>query len=390
MKMKVDIGIASLCKKGEEVCGDTTKIIEEKDSTTVILSDGLGSGIKASILSILSTQIASRMLEKNIRLEEVFTTIADTLPICKVRGIAYSTLSILKVKIDGSAHLIEYDNPSLMLIRDNDIVSIKKIKRNIAGKEVYESFFQLELNDLLFLISDGVINAGVGGLFELGLGRDRLLDNIFKRNLTEQAADKVAKKIIGLTEACYMGKAGDDSTALVIKSRRPRSAVVLTGPPQKKRYDSQLVAKFLDYTNAQKIVCGGATGNMVARELGFEIETSLDYIDPSVPPVADIEGIDLVTEGILTLNKTVDKIKQLSEDNFNDNKNEFDGIKDGASILSKSLLKADEITFLMGSAVNPAHEELMKSLQLKPRPVIIGKLVNLLRKHGKEVNIERY
>lgn len=384
MEMKVDVGIAYLSKKGEEVCGDTTQVIRAQDSTTVILSDGLGSGIKASILSILSTQIAARLLKARIGLEQVFTTIADTLPICKVRQIAYSTLSILKVSKDGQAHLIEYDNPAMILIRNDEMIKIEKKKRNIAGKEVYVANFKVQLGDIILLISDGVINAGVGGLFQLGLGQDRLLENIFRRNLTREGAQEIADKIIGLTKACYLGKAGDDSTCIVLKAREPESAILLTGPPGERDLDCQLVERFLSFTNSTRIICGGATGNMVAREMNEEIETSLEYVDPSVPPVARIKGVDLVTEGILTLNKCLEKLKVLEEDEGLANDH------DGASKLVHTLLQADKITILMGTAINPAHEELMESLQLKPRPTVVGQLVNVLRKMGKEVEIETY
>lgn len=384
MEIKVDVGIASISKQGEEVCGDTTRVIETGESTTVILSDGLGSGIKASILSILSTQIAARLLKTNLGLEQVFATIADTLPICKVRDIAYSTLSILKVSKDGKAHLIEYDNPSLILIRKNELVPVKKRKRTIAGKDIDEAFFEVEVGDILLLVSDGVINAGVGGLFDLGLGRDRLLENIFKRDLYREEAEELAKKIIGLTEACYLGKPGDDSTSIVVKPRKLRSVTVLTGPPEDRKLDREVVKRFLDFKDSEKIICGGATGNMVSREMDSEIETSLEYIDSSVPPVASIEGIDLVTEGILTLNKSFEMLNHVAEGG------RLGDSADGATALSRRLLKADMIRFIMGRAVNPAHEELMQSLQLKPRPEIVGKMVKKLREMGKNVDIEVY
>lgn len=384
MKIKVDVGVASLSKKGEEVCGDTTQVIENKDATTVILSDGLGSGIKASILSILSTQIATRLFKARVGMEQVFTTIADTLPICQKRRIAYSTLSILKISRDGRARLIEYDNPSLLLIRDENLQRIEKRKKIIAEKEVYVADFQVKLGDIILLVSDGVINAGVGGLFQLGLGEDRLLENIFKRNWTKKGAQGIADKIIGLTEACYLGKPGDDSTCIALKAREPRSAVVMTGPPAERKKDREVVERFLSFDKSIRIVCGGATGKMVAREMDEEIETSLEYIDPSVPPTANIKGVDLVTEGILTLNKCLDKLKSLED------KQEISTAWDGASKLAHLLISVDEVTFLMGSAVNPAHEDLMNSLQLKLRPVVVGKLVNILRGMGKDVIIETY
>ncbi|ACL68968.1 SpoIIE family protein phosphatase [Halothermothrix orenii] len=384
MGMKVDVGVASLSKHGEEVCGDSYQVIRSRDATTVILSDGLGSGIKASILSLLSTKIASRLLERNINVEQVFATIADTLPICQTREIAYSTLSILKITDSGYAHLIEYDNPSLILIRNGQRVKLDKEQKIIAGKKVSEVHFKLKLGDLLLVVSDGVINAGVGGLFHLGLGRERLVEHVTKYGLYKKDSLHVARDIIELTEACYICKPGDDSTCIALKLREPRSVVVLTGPPTDPDLDGKVVKEFLKRNNSEKVVCGGATGNMVARELGEDIETSLTYDDPSVPPLASIKGIDLVTEGILTLNKCLEKILQLKKGQSIDEK------KDGASLLARTLFKADQIHFLVGTAVNPAHQELMQSLQLKPRPVIVNKLIKELAELGKEIKIKRY
>jgi len=404
MELKVDVGISSICKNGEEVCGDTTRVIKAKDSTTVILSDGLGSGIKASILSILSTRIASRLINEDVELEQVFETIAGTLPICQVRGIAYSTLSILKVKDNGQSHLIEYDNPSLIVIRNSDLLNFKKIQRNIAGKKVYESFFQLKKNDILLLISDGIINAGVDGLFKLGLGQDRLLENIFKNETLEKSSHLIANYIIGLTRACYQDRPGDDSTCAVIKVRDPHNAIILTGPPASPNVDSKVVNRFIDQRDYKQVICGGATGNMAARVLDKELKTSLEYIDPSVPPTASIENIDLVTEGILTLNRAYKILKTESnneglyrdinkkDDTGTPEKDAFESEnklkKDGASELVDIFMNADNISFMMGTAINPAHEELMQSLQLKPRPNIVGKIVNILRQMGKNVEIE--
>lgn len=385
MELKVDVGISSICKNGEEVCGDTTQVINTKDSTTVILSDGLGSGIKASILSILSTRIAARLLKENIGLEQVFETIAGTLPICRVRDIAYSTLSILKVDALGMGHLIEYDNPSLMIIRNNELLDIEKVEREIAGKKVYEAFFELEKDDTLLMISDGIINAGVGGLFKLGLGQDRLLKNIFKNDWLQNNPYFIADHIIGITEAYYQGKPGDDSTCVVIKAREPRKVVVITGPPAEDSKDHKVVDRFISNGN-QQVICGGATGNMVARVLDKKLETSLEYVDPSVPPIGYIEGIDLVTEGILTLNKAFEIIQTIDHENFFSRRIELES--DGASRLVDVLMNADKITILMGTAVNPAHKELMQSLQLKPRPSIVGKMVNILRNKGKDVEME--
>ncbi len=385
MKIKTDVGVTSLCKQGEEVCGDTTQIIETEESTMVILADGLGSGIKASILSILSTRIAARLLKTDLGAEEVFATIANTLPICQVRGIAYSTLTILNINNCGQVHLIEYDNPALILIRDGEVLNIDKENKIIADKEVKEAFFQLELEDVLILLTDGVINAGVGGLFPLGLGKDRLIDKILPVDIKNDTPQTIANKIINLTESFYLQEPGDDSTVIVLKAREVKKVVVFTGPPKDKNDDKKVVNRLLTSSASKKIICGGTTAQIVARELDEDIKTSMDYVDTSVPPTAEIKGFELVTEGILTLSKSLEKMKE-------SNKKIEEKLKsaDGATRLMKHLLQADEITFLLGTAINPAHEDLMKSMQIMPRNKTVGRIVNKLRDIGKEINIKKY
>jgi hypothetical protein len=379
--MKFDVGISGIAKYREEVTGDTPEVIKGKDSITIILSDGLGSGIKASILSILTTKIAAGLLRRNIGLEQVFATIADTLPTCKVRNLAYATLSILKIKDNGQAHLIEYDNPGLIVLSNGIIREIERRRRNIAGKDINESYFQVQIGDILLLNSDGVINAGVGGIFKLGLGEAGLIDNLKSRSLFAEEAEVIAAKVAELAECCYLCKPCDDSTSIVIKSRLQRHISVFTGPPHDQNQDALIMQRFLDSDN-QKIVCGGASGNLVARISGKKLQTSLQYEDPSVPPIATIEGIDLVTEGVLTLNKCLEKLEdyQITK--------QFSKGSDGATLLAKALLSADEIIFLMGTAFNPAHEEIMRSLQLKSRFEAVRSIENILTELGKETSLE--
>ncbi|TCL63799.1 stage II sporulation protein E [Hydrogenispora ethanolica] len=380
--MKFDVGISGVAKYREEVTGDTPEVIQSKDAITVILSDGLGSGIKASILSILTAKIAAGLLRRNVSLEQVFATIADTLPTCKVRNLAYATLTILKIMDNGAAHLIEYDNPGLLLLRDGAVQPLERRSRDIAGKAIREAFFQVEVGDLLLLNSDGVINAGVGGMFKLGLGEAGLVDNLQQRGLLAAEAEELAAKIADLADCCYLCQPCDDSTAIVIRARHARNAVVFTGPPKAQEQDPQVVERLLEFKNGQKIVCGGASGNLVARLTGKAIKTSLQYEDPSVPPVAAIEGIDLVTEGVLTLNKCLEKLAEYQAGKVLPNGS------DGATLLSRALLKADHIAFLVGTAFNPAHEEIMHSLQLKTRTEAVKQIAGLLAGMGKELSLE--
>ncbi len=382
--MKFDVGISAIAKYREEVTGDTPEVIHTGDGITVILSDGLGSGIKAGILSILTAKIAAGLLRRNIGLEQVFATIADTLPTCKVRNLAYATLSILKIAADGRAHLIEYDNPGLILLRDGATEPLQRRRRDIAGKEIYETFFTVQMNDLLLLISDGVVNAGVGGLYKLGLGSSGLIENLRSRRLLGGEPEAIAAKITELAECCYLCQPADDTTAIVVKPRLERSAVVLTGPPRDRRQDEEMVARLLLDGDSQKIICGGSSGNLVARITRKTIKTGLGYEDPEVPPMARIEGIDLVTEGVLTLNKCLSQLMAYRPGD------PPPAGADGSTLLTKALLRADRIDFLVGTALNPAHETLMRSLPLKTRAEAVRQTRNRLIELGKETSLQLF
>lgn len=380
----MEVATTSLSKHHEEVCGDSALTLRTPGCTTVILSDGLGSGIKASILSILTTRIAAGLLRRNVGLDQVFETIAKTLPICKVRQLAYSTLSILSVSDRGDAHLIEYENPEILWFHNGKLKPLERRKRMIASKETMESFFKIDEEDTLVLMSDGVINAGVGGLFKLGLGLQGVADHLLEHALLDQTAEKIVDYIINLVDACYLCEPGDDATAVVLHARKPRQVVVLTGPPQHIEDDPAVLKRFLEFPEASRIVCGGATGNLVAKALKTPIRTGLTYEEPDVPPIATIEGIDLVTEGILTLNKCLQKLKDFKQ-----------GIalgegRDGATLLAKQLLAADRLNFLVGLAQNPAHNEFMHSLQLKTRAEAVDALSRVLDSMDKKVSIEYF
>jgi hypothetical protein len=234
------------------------------------------------------------------------------------------------------------------------------------------------------MVSDGVINAGVGGLYRLGLGYKGLVNSVLDWADEYDDALPLAQRLIEVVDACYLGRRGDDSTSIVVRARTPRTAVLLTGPPADPKLDRELVDNYLSYRNVMRIVCGGATGNLVAREMGQELKTSLKYEDPSVPPTAQIKGIDLVTEGILTLNKCLSKLKSSDKDWRSITR------ADGASLLCHALSRADRVIMLVGTAVNPAHEEFMNSLQLLTRTQVVEELKEELTKRDKEVIIEKF
>ena len=135
-----DIGWKSINHEGEQLCGDHVEIVEQnEDSTVIVLADGLGSGVKASILSTLTSKIISTMMAAELPIEECVSTIAATLPVCSVRGVAYSTFTIMHLINNETAEIIQYDNPQVIVLRDNVNYDYPKTEMNIGGKKIYKS-----------------------------------------------------------------------------------------------------------------------------------------------------------------------------------------------------------------------------------------------------------
>ena len=161
-----DIGYKSINHYGEELCGDHVDVVEQdENSTVIVLADGLGSGVKASILSTLTSKIISTMLAEGLSLEECVETIAATLPVCSVRGVAYSTFTILHLIENETAEIIQYDNPQVILLRDNVNYDYPNKEMNISGKKIYKTTIRLQENDIFIAMSDGCPHAGIGTSF---------------------------------------------------------------------------------------------------------------------------------------------------------------------------------------------------------------------------------
>jgi serine phosphatase RsbU (regulator of sigma subunit) len=155
MNLHVDLGIDRLNKHHEELCGDNVEVVRNGDSTIVVLADGLGSGVKANILSKLTAKILATLMTNGFPMEEAVETIVDTLPVCRERDIAYSTFSILQLHHDGSGYLAEFDNPAMFRLRKGRVLPLDSQTREISGKRIRESRFEVAPGDLFVLVSDG-------------------------------------------------------------------------------------------------------------------------------------------------------------------------------------------------------------------------------------------
>lgn len=385
MKMHVDAAYRSLNKYGEELCGDKVRIARTENSTIAVLADGLGSGVKANILSTLTSSIISTMLDEGATVEQAVETITSTLPVCNVRKLAYSTFSILQIFDDGQAYLVEFDNPPCIFIRNGEVQELELEYRQVAGKNITESHFTVRPGDVLALVSDGIIYAGVGQALNFGWNWDNVSSWLAKATLRENSAPRLAASLSQAVNELYLERPGDDSTDLIIRIT-PRSVVnILSGPPVNKEDDPKMVHDYIT-SSGKHIVCGGTSANIVSRVLNRKIETSLNYTDPSLPPVGKISGIDLVTEGVLTLSRTV----QLLRDYVGHEADPYYFHKldeqNGASMIAKMLLEnCTTLRLFVGKAINPAHQNpgLPEDLSIKMK--LLDELCSLLEKMGKKV-----
>ena len=172
-----DIGWMSLNKKGEQLCGDHVDIVPQgENSTVVVLADGMGSGVKANILSTLTAKIISTMMAEGLHVEDCVETVASTLPICAVRGVAYSTFTIIRIIENEEAEIIQYDNPFVVLLRNGKNWEYPREAVEIGGKTIYKTRIPIQKDDTFIAFSDGAIHAGIGMSLNFGWERKDIID----------------------------------------------------------------------------------------------------------------------------------------------------------------------------------------------------------------------
>ena len=385
MEIKVDMAYKSLNKNEEELCGDKVEILHTDNSHILILADGMGSGVKAKILGT--------MFLRGIPLEECVETIAETLPVCRVRQMAYATFSILQVYDDGTAYLVEFDNPGCIFIRDGEIMKIPEQFRMIDNRRINEYHFKVKLGDAFVLISDGAINAGVGELLNFGWNWDSVAKYAQREYKKTISAMHLAAAISQACDDLYQYRPGDDTTVAVLRIGEKKLVNLMTGPAQCQEDDEGMVTDFMADENAVKVVCGGTSANIVARVLEKEINVAFTgEIDPNIPPTASIEGIDLVTEGVVTMNRVLKLLEQYTRDDEIDEAFFIELDKpNGASMLAKLLIEqCTDLHLFVGKAVNAAYQNTELPFQLGVRQKLVDQIEDVLKRLGKGVSVRYY
>ncbi len=376
-------GAVSLRKYGEELAGDKVEVVYRDDEITLVLSDGLGSGVKANILATLTSKMLATMLANGIPIIDCVESILETLPVCKVRNVAYSTFSIIHLNQDGEGMLFEFDAPQAILLRNGKSIDFPREEMIVQGRLVTKTPLKLQEGDAIVNMSDGVMHAGIGTILNFGWGHEQIvsyMEEHFEENLSARA---LAATLGKAAKDLYLDKMGDDTTIACVKFRKKQVVNILVGPPVEKEQDEIVCENFLGKEGIH-IVCGGTSSTIIARHLGEDIETSLDFPDRDIPPIGYIKGIDLTTEGVVTLRRLLELAKDyLALGNVEEKHTKK---RDGASLLSNMLFEmATHVNFHVGRSVNIAHTgEIGHTMKL----MIIDKLASELETMGKTVTIE--
>ena len=385
-----DIGYRSINHFGEELCGDHVEIVEQDErSTVIVLADGLGSGVKASILSTLTSKILSTMIAAGLPIEECVSTIAATLPVCSERGVAYSTFSVIHLLNNQAAELIQYDNPLIIMIRDGEVYEYPKTEINIEGKKIYVSDIRLKENDLFVAMSDGCPHAGTGNVYNFGWKWEEIADFMAGISLVGYTSKVLSTMLVDECFKLYGGQPGDDATACIVRIRKRAPVNILFGPPADRDDCGRMLSLFFS-KDGKHVVCGGTTSSIVSKYLNKPVKVVLNAArGGNVPPMSEIEGVDLVTEGVITMNLVNEYAKDYLDQNAGYEKWNYGN--DGASRICQFLFEeATDINFFVGRAVNPAHQNPDLPISFNIKMNIVEELSASLRKMGKRVRISYF
>ena len=386
MSSFLDIHQVSLNKSGEELCGDQVRVVKLPEATHIILSDGLGSGVKANILATLTSQIIATLLKQQVSLSEIIDTVISTLPIDKERRIAYATFSILTIEHNNhNFRVINFDNPFPIFIHRNRLTELEITTEKISGKIITTCQGRLGMGDFIGLLSDGILHSSPGNKVDLGWDWQavgKYVESLFDGRVF--SAHNVVNSLMTITKQRYEYEPADDTTFVGLLRRARNTLMVFTGPPLDTGFDYIPVERFLDFPG-RKVICGGSTANMIASFLKTKVKTDLSSQTEAIPPIGSLPGIDLVTEGIFTLSGVLEALK-LSQGEAD----RLEAGHNGVYLLALELLNADAIEFIVGQSINPAYQNPLLPKNISIRRYLVEKIVEQLVNFNKDVTVDYY
>ncbi len=377
----IEINCQQKYQEGERICGDVflSQKVSEEGRTIMVLSDGMGHGVKANMLATLTATMALNFTREHKDVERIAEIIMRTLPVCSERQMSYSTFTVVDIQEDGLTRILEYDNPHALVFRgkhqlEPEWTCIPMTTDKNLGKEILTCSFLARKEDRIVICSDGVVQSGLGFTANaFGWGRDKLNDHI--RDLITRDPDisarRISTRIVNTAVQNDKYHSQDDTSCATIYFREPRKLLICSGPPYDLEKDKELAARVRDFPG-RKVLCGATTADIIAREWDKKIIDSFEFTDPDLPPVAFLEGVDLITEGILTLGKVSVLIDQYTE-NMKVGKGPADEI-------IKMILQSDEVYFIIGTRINIAHQDPSLPVELEIRRTVVKRIARTLEK----------
>ncbi len=387
----IDVDYAQRHHYGYHCCGDVflSRRMGKNGRVVGILSDGLGSGAIANVLGTLTASMALGFTLANQQTDRTARVIMDTLPADSLRRVSYATFTIASVERDGETQLVEFDNPPVLLIRRGESVGMlremRKVDTHAAGdRQMYVSHFFLNAGDRLVMVSDGVTHSGMGrASMPFGYGREALADFVQEQIRIDGdiSAHDLSAAVVKRAVLNDVLRPQDDITCGVLHLRVPRRLLICTGPPYTDGQDAELAAMVRDF-DGRKIICGGTTSEIVARHLGLPVEVILGEDTDGLPPRSCMRGVNLVTEGVITLSRVEKILRTLSHG---------DGWvgKGPAWDIVRLVGQSDSILFVVGTRVNIAHYDPKLPIELEARRTLVRRVARLLEeKFNKLVEIK--
>jgi hypothetical protein len=375
----IEVNCQQIYHEGERVCGDVflSKKIKEEGRVILVLSDGMGHGVKANMLGILTATMALNFTREHKEMNKIAEIIMNTLPIDSEKKSSFSTFTIIDIEADGNVTILEYENPQCLILHDSTPIEpewaclLLDTKRKV-GRDIQTCTFKAQKDFRIVVYTDGVTQSGMGSsAFPTGWGNDGAhgyVTNLVAKS-RDISASKLAQHVITEAHKNDQYAAKDDTSCAVIYFREPRKLLICTGPPFEDQKDADLAELAKNY-NGKKIICGGTTSLILARELNLEVDEGEEQEDPELPPTSYLDGFEFVTEGVLTLSKVTKILK-----NYN---NSYKLEKGPADQIVRLLLDSDEISFIVGTRINVAHQDPNLPVELEIRRTVVSRIIKIL------------
>ncbi|MDD3145841.1 MAG: SpoIIE family protein phosphatase [Candidatus Riflebacteria bacterium] len=377
--LHVEIDIAQTAKKDSGICGDAVRSFRTPEATVVLLVDGIGSGIKANIYANMACSRLEKLLESGFSLRKAFSSLVKTMHESRGSDMPYSVFTIVRILNNGEATILSYEMPEAIFVGRHSASVLQRRNFTLEREVISESNLFLESGEGLVLFSDGITLAGIGGKTRQGWNPVEIC-RFVNDKLAAGERKKIHQKIHRHAIDLWGHPCGDDCTVLSVFCRPGKVANILTGPPSSPVDDQKIISCFLALPGL-KIVCGATTAQIVARHLGVEMTINAEDTSMISPPGYSIKGIDLVTEGAVTLNQLYNILD--ADPNFLD--------PDSAvTRLFDAIIDADRINFMVGMTLNIGHTDIAFRQQgIIPRIKIVELLAEKLTSEGRLIDIKK-